>query len=320
MFKSVEICAVDMSNGINVTYRSSSEFNAIITYNCSSIHSYSLSVIHNQSIYPYCSTFNDYSDDRTVSVTCYNIENSAGRDWTFSLIQRYNYGEIILNKTFAITLQPLLLNSSQNKVYQEERTVIVFIQNCLQISDSQYLVVRCNSSDLSTYVFSNNCTYTCFNLRPGSISNISFVRLSILIIDKDGQTFQEESLSKLYTVGEINNIFFKYLYNIKVFISDLDKITNLYFHDNSEDKMTALIYFNRPYGDYDQITLTCAATDQYCFNGNTYLTNSTGNCSYCNKITISPITRGVTYKCHASTIKQNFVNITSDSLYFNTCK
>jgi hypothetical protein len=94
----------------------------------------------------------------------------------------------------------------------------------------------------------------------------------------------------------------------KIFFLGLDKVSNLSFNDNSTDKRIALIYFNRPHGTYDRIDLMCEALDRYCPNGDTYLVNSTGNCSNCNFILISPIIRGVTYRCQAWTIKKRAFN------------
>ncbi len=99
-----------------------------------------------------------------------------------------------------------------------------------------------------------------------------------------------------------------------LFILDLDKVTNLIFNKNS-----TLMSFSRPRGYYDEIQLTCIALDQYCSSESRYLVNSTGNCSSCTSILISPITKGVSYECQATTIKANFTNITSDVLMFNTC-
>jgi hypothetical protein len=105
-----------------------------------------------------------------------------------------------------------------------------------------------------------------------------------------------------------------------IVILGLDKVTNLMFQEDSTDKRTALIYFDRPRGNYDRVYLTCVGQDLYCFNENTYLMNSTGNCSDCNFISIFPIIRGVTYSCHATTVEQNFDNVISDEYRFNTRK
>jgi hypothetical protein len=100
----------------------------------------------------------------------------------------------------------------------------------------------------------------------------------------------------------------------------LDKVTGLSFNEHPTDKQKALIYFNRPHGNYDEIYLTCNTVDQYCSNEGTYLVNSTGNCSDCNFIVLSPIIRGVTYRCQASTIKENFADVISDEFIFITCE
>jgi hypothetical protein len=80
-----------------------------------------------------------------------------------------------------------------------------------------------------------------------------------------------------------------------------------------------LINFNRPHGNYDEISLSCSSQDQHCSNNSEILTNTIKNCSDCTSMSISPITRGVSYKCQAITLKKNFPNITSNELIFNTC-
>ncbi len=111
------------------------------------------------------------------------------------------------------------------------------------------------------------------------------------------------------------------LLSVKIVFLDLDKVTNFFFNDNAGDKKMARIYFSRPPENHDEIQLNCTAVDQYCSSGSIYnLVNSTGNCSSCNFIQISPIIRGVKYRCQATTKKESFINVISDQLNFNTCK
>jgi hypothetical protein len=111
------------------------------------------------------------------------------------------------------------------------------------------------------------------------------------------------------------------LLSVKIVFLGLDKVTNFFFNDHGADKKMARIYFTRPRGYYDEIQLNCTAVDQYCSSGSIYnLVNSTGNCSSCNFIQISPIIRGVRYRCQATTKKESFIDVISDQLNFNTCK
>jgi hypothetical protein len=92
----------------------------------------------------------------------------------------------------------------------------------------------------------------------------------------------------------------------------------LTFEDNLNDNKTILIHFNRPRGNFDQIHLNCSAQDQRCLNQSLFLTTSIGNCTNCTSISISPIVRGVEYKCQGFTIKQKFDNVTSSQFNFST--
>jgi hypothetical protein len=76
-----------MLNGINVIDRTSLSFTALVPYTCSSINSSELSVVFNQIGSVQCNITQHLLNDRTVSVMCYDIQDSAGRHWMFSLIQ-----------------------------------------------------------------------------------------------------------------------------------------------------------------------------------------------------------------------------------------
>ncbi len=207
-FVLAEICSPDISNGINVINRTSTMFIALINYNCSSINSSELFVFVNEISVNNCYINEEISDNinnSTINVRCHSIQNNAGRNWTFTLGGKNFHNRIILNSTFVITLEPLSLNISTNisiEINDNLRSASVFIPNCLNISDPEYVIFRCNSSDLSNNTLEENCTYTCFHLEPGSISNASLVRLSIPIVDKIGNRFEEESLYTIYITGK----------------------------------------------------------------------------------------------------------------------
>ncbi|CAF4438373.1 unnamed protein product [Rotaria sp. Silwood2] len=295
-----------MINRINVTSRTSYSFAAFITYNCSLTNPYDLSVFFNETQATYCYINGYYSSTRIISVTCNNIQNNAGRDWTFSVIQLYVYNQIILNATFTITLEPLPLyiyTSIRITFDEDQRTASILIPNCLDISDIKYLVFRCHEYDLSNNTLSNNCTYTCYNLEPGAIYNASLVRLPIRIADKT-----DDEYDKIFQIETLNEIY----------KTDLDKVKNLIFVEDSIDKNKTFIYFDRPYGSYHQISISCYALDQYCLYNNIYLMNTTGNCSHCTFISISPMLRGTKYSCQATTMKETFTDRISDEYNFNS--
>lgn len=181
-------------------------FTALITYNCSNIDASKL-LIYNETSNS-CSLSDSLTSpgNSTVNVTCNNIENNAGRNWTFVLGGKEN-SQIIINESFTITLKPLPLNTSTKiiiQVHEDLTSASISVLNCTNIAEPEYLVIRCNSSDTSNSTLSSNCTFTCSNLLPGSIYNASLVRLPIPIADKrDGNetTFPEDTLDQPYTIG-----------------------------------------------------------------------------------------------------------------------
>ena len=303
------MCGTDILNGINVTVRTPSSFTALVTYNCSSINPSDLSVLFGTTNAVGCYIVRYISDSRKVSVTCNNIWNNAGRNWTFSLISHS-----VLNQTFTITLAPLSLNMYTNIVHDNLTSASIFIPNCDKICDPKYLVFRCNNSDLSNTPLSNDCTFTCFDLKPGSIYQTSLVRSALPIADKNNSIFEEEILNNTYRIGKNKTRFFLRF----VVVLGLDTVTNLIFTESSTDKKTALIYFTRPHGYYDRIEIDCSGLDRDCSYERTYLMNSTGNCSECTFVSLSPIIRGVGYVCRARTIKEDFNPVPSDEMKFNT--
>jgi hypothetical protein len=105
---------------------------------------------------------------------------------------------------------------------------------------------------------------------------------------------------------------------IYFFILDLDKVTNLTFEKDSRNKTRALIHFNSPRKNFEQIYLTCSTQDKSCSKDSYILSNTAKNCLNCTPISIYPIIPGVKYKCQATTMKDNFPNTTSNYLDFNT--
>jgi len=105
---------------------------------------------------------------------------------------------------------------------------------------------------------------------------------------------------------------------VSFIILDLDKVRDLSFNHNLTENGTALIRFERPHGSYDEVLISCFAEDQICWQQNYSLTNTVKNCSTCTSVSISPVLRGMKYKCQALTMKKSFKNVTSDEFYFNT--
>jgi hypothetical protein len=200
-----EICNPDKSNGIKVIDRTSSSFTALISYNCSLINPSELVIFVNETLAQNCYTNEDIFNNHIINMTCDSIENNAGRNWSFTIGRRDSRDQIILNATFTITLTPLSLTTSTNitvDIDNDVKLAEIFISNCLDISDLEFLIFRCNSSDLSNNTLSDNCTYTCSNLESGSIYHASLIRLPIPIADENGNTFEEESLHRNYITRE----------------------------------------------------------------------------------------------------------------------
>ncbi|CAF1568769.1 unnamed protein product [Rotaria magnacalcarata] len=302
-----ELCGTDVTNRINVTSRTSYSFAAILIYNCSLLNQDPLYVFFNETAAVNCYTNQDYSKPRELIVTCDNIENHAGRDWMFSLIQQEStHNQTIRNETFTITLAPSSLHDStwtDIVVDANQTRAAIFVYDCLKISQRKHLIFRCNEFDQSNNTLSDNCTYTCFNLEPGSTYVASLVRLPIQIADK--------------TDSYHDNIFPEEIRE-QVYKTNLDQAINLRFVEDSVNKKKAAIYFTRPRGSYDQVSVTCSGHGEYCTHNSMSLTNTTGNCSDCNFITMFPILQGITFECEATTMKENFQIIISDKYEFRS--
>lgn len=193
---------MDVSDDIDVIDRTSTMFTGLINSNCSSLNFSELFIYINENLATNC-YINEDTSNSTINITCHSIENHAGRNLTFTLSQRN-----IFNQTFTITLTPLPLSISTNisiEISDDLTSALIFILNCTDISDPEYLIVRCNGSDLSNNTLSDHCTYTCFDLEPGSIYNASLIRLAMPIIDKNGEIFEEDSLEEIYVISEREN-------------------------------------------------------------------------------------------------------------------
>ncbi|CAF1340206.1 unnamed protein product, partial [Adineta ricciae] len=288
-----ESCTTDSSKGIDVITRTSSMFEALITYNCSSINSSQLFVWSNGTEVDGCHV-TDHSNE-TVFLSCTNISNHAGRNWSFSIVSTT---PSVLNETFVITLTPLFLQNSTNisiTIDSSLTSALISIPNCEEIADLQYLRFQCdkNNSTSSLNPLSADCEITCSNLIPGSIYEGSLIRLSMPIADRSGEVFEEDYLNQTYIV-------------------DLDQVKNLTVELQGN---SANISFIRPHGNFDGINLNCTAADQSCSD---MPTNLTASCSNCTSMLISPIEFGVRYECEAVTIKEGFVDIYSHELTFST--
>ena len=296
-------------------------FEALIAYNCTLNEPSDLSIIVNDMEVDHCLIANEFSND-TITVLCEKIQNNAGRNWTFTVGSKHVSSQLILNETFTITLAPLSLQAATNisiTVDPDLTSARVYIPNCHAISSSEYLLVRCgNSSDLfNNHTLSDSCEFTCSDLIPGSIYEASLIRLEIPIADKEDDdhenTFAEETLTEIYRIGKRSS---PPVSRVRIVLNlGLDTVTNFtYVIENN----TATVSFAPVRGNFDEINVTCFAQDQRCSNALTNLTESTGNCSTCTSLSISPIERGVAYQCQASTIKEDFDEALSNELHFST--
>ncbi|CAF3624077.1 unnamed protein product [Rotaria sordida] len=286
------------SNAINVTYRTSSMFTGHVTYNCSTMNISDLIIYTNTPAN--CSVL-ECSSNNEINIKCHSIENKAGRDFEFILGMHEN-NQSIINKTFIVTLKPLLLNTSANiniTVHENLTSASILVSNCEEIAEPDKLTFKCDSSNQSSESSLINCTHTCVDLQPGCVYEASLILSPIKISDKENDTFPNDTKTEIYRI-------------------DLDKITNLTLDGNVTQNGTALIHFNPPHGYYDELRFNCYAQDQNCFESNQNLTDKITNCSNCSSVWISQVIQGVEYECQAWTMKANFSDATSDPLLFNT--
>ncbi|CAF1109686.1 unnamed protein product [Rotaria sordida] len=286
------------SNAINVTYRTSSMFTGHVTYNCSTMNISDLIIYTNTPAN--CSVL-ECSSNNEINIKCHSIENKAGRDFEFILGMHEN-NQSIINKTFIVTLKPLLLNTSANiniTVHENLTSASILVSNCEEIAEPDKLTFKCDSSNQSSESSLINCTHTCVDLQPGCVYEASLILSPIKISDKENDTFPNDTKTETYRI-------------------DLDKITNLTLDGNVTQDGTALICFNPPRGYYDELRFNCYAKDQNCPESNQNLTNKITNCSNCSFVWISQVIQGVEYECQAWTMKANFSDATSDPLLFNT--
>lgn len=196
-----EICVL---NNINIINRTSTMFTGYISYNCSSINSSELFVFVNETLIETCYINNDLFEYNLINITCNQIENYAGRNWIFTIKQINNYSQIIFNQTFIITLKPISLQFLTNISIEFNNNLTlasIFIPNCWQISNLEYLIIHCNNFDILNESISDNCLFICSNIQPGSIYQSLLIRLPIPIIDQINKTFDEEILFINYQTG-----------------------------------------------------------------------------------------------------------------------
>lgn len=201
LFSVAEICAANLSIGIDVINRTSSMFDGWITYNCSSIEISALSIFVNELEVDFCSITNG-SVNETINILCENIEKHAGRNWTFTIGSTNVSNQLIVNETFHVTLTPLSLPNATNislTVHPDLTSAFVSIPNCGSIAASSYLLFQC--SNTSDFVYLDACQANCSNLIPGSIYEASLLRLPIPIVDRANETFPDEIVGTIYRIG-----------------------------------------------------------------------------------------------------------------------
>jgi hypothetical protein len=205
-----EPCNNTRPHAITVTDRNSTMFTGFITYDCSFINWVNVTVLYNSTLancFASVHVSNITQKNDTTTVTCNNIQNNAGRNWTFNVLHTSILPGTFINETFTITLEPLPLNNeSVKRTINEDLTSASFwVPDCEKIADPTYLVFRCNSSNESNDTFlENNCTSMC-PVQPGGSYHSVLVQLPIKIADKindTNNTFPQETLDEIYEIGE----------------------------------------------------------------------------------------------------------------------
>lgn len=75
-----------------------------------------------------------------------------------------------------------------------------------------------------------------------------------------------------------------------------------------------------PRGRFDEIVIICSMSDSVCVRNASVLYEGITTCSNFIPIAISPIQRGVSYICQATTKKQYFQSVYSQNFQFHTSK
>ncbi|CAF0733136.1 unnamed protein product [Adineta steineri] len=275
------MCLNISSDNITVQDRGSDMFTALITYNCFFTDLYSFTILYNET-FADCSILNDVSNitgNIAINVTCNNILDNAGRDWTFSINRTPFSSADTINENFTVTLSPLNYTDFNYTTTYDNNQISTAISkpNCTQIADLKYLVVRCNDSDKTNNTLSQNCTQVCWGLEYGSKYNVSLVRLPI-------------------PIAGTNDTIPQYSQQINITI-ELDTATNLTFTDTSSTNESAAIHFKCPRGSYEKIVMDCRALDLNCpLRKNLTLNNSIVNCSNYTSITLPKVLQGVEYE------------------------
>ena len=200
---------------IDVSNRTSSSFTALISWNDSSVNVSELRILpENCSLHASTPTEQMGSNTSTsMRVECNTIEESAGRNWSFSVIREQN-GSIVSISNFTVTLPPLPLDSTTKIVVTIDENLTsasIHVPQCWRIANERFLAFRCNTSDATAQQsLGGNCSWICSNLNAGLNSTGQFVRLSIPIIDKvDRQEgdFPEATLDvPIKTSSEIHSL------------------------------------------------------------------------------------------------------------------
>lgn len=180
-----EICKVDRSNIGKVIERTPIMFKYNIAYTCYIDKSFSLAVFRNDQIEEQCSVKLTSRDEKLkksiLTLTCNNIMDNAGRNWTFTFGSKHTFNQTIENQTFIVTLQPLPLKNLPNfdiTLNEELTSASIFIPYCNQVAETKYLILYCQNDNNETRPLSDNCTSTC-SVKSNSVYNISLVRSAV---------------------------------------------------------------------------------------------------------------------------------------------
>jgi hypothetical protein len=214
-----ETCKIDRSNVGKVTERTSTMFKYNISYTCYINASWSVAVFRNDKIEERCTVkFTSRDVNKTIVIlTCNNITDNAGRNWTFTFGSKHGYNQTIENQTFLVTLQPLPLKNLPNfdiTVNEELTSASIFIPHCNQVAETKYLILYCQNDDNETRPLFDNCTSTC-TVKSGSVYNMSLVRSSLPIyneIENVYDTFPTDQRTETIRIGKGKISIFKKIF------------------------------------------------------------------------------------------------------------
>ena len=209
---SADICTLTSATLSQVA---SANFSVLVGMNCSSFTVSDLCVDKDLQSHGNCSVSSPSdevqpSTNSRVNITCVDIQNNAGRPWSFDLRSLRPSTFILVNATLTIILRPLSLDESlrvRTNISDDDPTSISFlIDECQAMADDKDLFYTCSSaSSLTNWSRLVNCRALCSDLVPGQWDSFTVLRSRVPTTTGqpiDGSFFAAENKSIPYQTSE----------------------------------------------------------------------------------------------------------------------